>query len=217
MDDFIDVSEIEPRIIIKHDVGKDIPIDRIDVHLSDVLSKKNKETEIFKSNLQSVQEPVKQELSKKSTPAHFHPKSQIQLYHGPNQTAAVIRLGRMNNDLITIVVDLCFYHTGKAEDWNNQSSVAFSIDELLQAYYSLKLDSNAYHQNLKFHTQHKNVLKLSCDKDSITIDTSTGNKQLYIKGYVAHKIKFFAMVESAVNHYFATSFPLVENNIIDRM
>ncbi|MGF1826835.1 hypothetical protein [Vibrio splendidus] len=220
-DDFIDVSEVALDNIVKQEVEPKPQSFTNDVHLSDIVSKANNTVNNSEAKSHSVQETVKSISNNNAKPnpsiSYFHPNSQIQLYHKQNRTAAVIRLGKSRNDLITVVVDLCFQHTGKAEDWQKQSSVAFSVDELLIAYHHLKSDSNSYVQNFKFHSQHKSLLSISCDNNSIAIDTSLDQKQLYLKGFISHKIKFMAMIETAINHYFATAFPSIDKGFLGRL
>lgn len=219
--DFIDVSEASTTVIENPEETKETQPFLNDVHLSEFVPKEKLNVQNSGERSQSIQKTVNEnptngESTARPTP-YFHPNSQVKLYHKQHGTAAVIRLGKTRNDLITVVIDLCFNHTGNPDDWQGQPSVAFGVDELLEAFHLLKADNNNYMQTLKFHSQHKNSLNLCCNCDSIIIDTTSSQKRLYLKGLIGHKIKFLAMVESAINHYFATAFPLVEKNIIERL
>ncbi|HCE2033192.1 hypothetical protein ACXITX_20700 [Vibrio parahaemolyticus] len=148
--------------------------------------------------------------------AYFHPNSQINLYNKSLNCAAVIRLGNIANNLISIVVDICPEHNGRSSDWNNKISVAFSHTELIQAYSLFLQNLKCLDFKLKFHQQQTGPLSIGFKESSIYVSTIISGKTISLTGNIAQKIKFMAQLEVATKHYFATAFPDLDQERILR-
>lgn len=177
-----------------------------DIYLSDWTGSSNSIDEASEpeSHSVTVESGILDDKSTKqaTTTVSFHPASQIKLYNKANKKAALLRLGRTNYGLITVVIDMCFNHFGNARDWQHSESVALSIDELLTVYGQFKTQRNV-NIDLQFHAQTSYPVNIMVKTDTLTIKSG----DLHLNGKIAQKVKFMAMIDSALRTYVQEAFP----------
>lgn len=132
----------------------------------------------------------------------FHPASQIKLYNKSTNKAALIRHGHYHQGLISVVIDMCFSHYGKASDWQQAESVALSINELLTIYGQF-MGQRSVNIDLNFHAQTTSPVNIMVTADKLIIKSGA----LHLSGKTANKVKFMALVESALKTYVQAAFP----------
>jgi hypothetical protein len=177
-----------------------------DIYLSEWadLGNANHSTNEPESHSVSIENDKLSEKSTNKTPKMlpFHAASQIKLYNKATHKAALVRLGRANHGLITIVVDMCFHHYGNARDWQHAESAALSMDELLTVYGQFK-NERSVNIDLQFHANTTSPVNIMVTADKLVIKSG----DLHLTGKIANKVKFMAMVDSALRTYVGDVFP----------